>query len=412
MIKIEETKSGLFTIKYNNKYIHSKYDPIREVEQLVEANAELICKPVIVVYGLGLGYHIEAIIRKMNLGSKLYVFEYNMDLIKYCKEINNDVFKYKNVNIIGSNDTKFYEKFTKCLDQSGDIIIHRPSLETIKITNEALYNLIDDYSLIKQSSEYNEQLKKLGEENFKINIQKSYKRIGEFVELYKNSIKPYVITASGPSLDNELELLKKNREKFNIISLGSSLRALMEKGIKPDAIVIVDGKEIVRKQFAGYENENIPLCFYAKASRWAVSDYNGPKFIFNAFDDDINIAIEGTVAVSAMDIAVKCGAKNIILLGQDLAFLEDKSHMESFEKTYGFKDNYANRNKVRTVKSIDGSRINTAQGYIRFKFKIERLIRKNTHIKFINCSKGAFIEGAEHIEFEKLLAKLQKIHKH
>jgi len=160
----------------------------------------------------------------------------------------------------------------------------------------------------------------------------------------------------------------------------------------------------VNKQFEGYENENIPLCFCAKASRWAASDYKGPKYIFNSTaDDNIKIDTQETVAVSAMDIAVKCGAKKIILLGQDLAFTGNKSHTEVFEKTYGFKDNDANRNKIRTIKGVDGNRVNTAQGFIRFKFKIERLIRKNTHVKFINCSKGAFINGAEHMSLSDFI---------
>lgn len=406
MIEREKTKSGIVTIKYDNKYIHSKYDPMREAYQLIQANIEILSKETIVIYGLGLGYHIDALLEKIDSMATVYVFEYNMSLVKSCLQNNAKVFQYKNVNIIGSDDEKFYEKLAKSLDESGDIIIHRPSLETIKLSNESLYNLIDDYSLIKQANEHNEELIKLGEENFKININQNYKSIEEFVNLYKNSSKPYIITASGPSLDGELELLKRNREKFNIISVGSSLRALMEKGIRPDAIVIIDGKEVVRKQFVGFENESIPLCFYSKASRWAVNDYKGPKYIFNAeCKNSINISIEGTVAVSAIDIAIKCGGEKIIFLGQDLAFIENKSHTEVFEKTYGFKDDNSNLNKIRTVKSVNGGRINTAQGYIRFKFKIERLMRRNTNVKFINCSKGAFIEGAEHLKFENIIDK-------
>jgi hypothetical protein len=404
MIEVEQTRLGLMTIKYNNKYIHSKYDPIREGQQLIDSNIEVLSNPTIVVYGLGLGYHIDDIVKKINSESTVYVFEYNGDLVKYCKEINNKVFEYNNVRIIGSHDEEFYEILAKSLGEVEDIIIHRPSLETIKSTNESLYNLIDDYSLMKQAYEHNEELLKLSEENFGFNIKQNYTLINEFIELYKNSTKPYIVTASGPSLDNELELLNQNREKFNIISVGSSLRALMEKGIKPDAIVILDGKEIVKKQFEGYENEKIPLCFSAKASRWTVSEYKGPKYIFNISEEDkFKIATEETVAVSAMDIAIKCGAEKVIFLGQDLAFIGDKSHTEVFEKTYGFKDNCGNGHKLRTVKGVNGERVVTEQGYIRFKFKIERLIRNNPHVKFINCSKGAFIDGADHIEFKKIL---------
>lgn len=407
MIEVEKTKFGLCTIKYNNRYIHSKYDPIREAEQLVDANIELLNNSIIAVYGLGLGYHIESIAKKMDSKSILYVFEYNIDLIKYCKEINNQIFKRNNVNIIGSDNEKFYEKLAETLGSAGDIIIHRPSLETIKSTNEALYNLIDDYSLMKQSYEHNEKLIKLGKENFEVNTKQNYKLIDEFINLYKNMNKPYIVTSAGPSIDSQLELLKENREKFNIISVGSSLRALMDKGIKPNSVVIIDGNEIVKNQLEGYEKEDIPLCYYSKASRWAVNYYKGPKYIFNISENDkFYISTEETVAVSALDIAVKCGAKKVILLGQDLAFINNKSHTETFEKIYGVKDNGTNGKKIRITKGVDGKNVTTAQGYIRFKFKIERLIRKNPNVQFINCSKGAFIEGAQHMEFKTLLEKL------
>ena len=62
MVEVEKTKSGLLTIKYDNKYIHSKYDPMREVQQLIDANIDFLNSPVIAVYGLG--YHINHIVKK------------------------------------------------------------------------------------------------------------------------------------------------------------------------------------------------------------------------------------------------------------------------------------------------------------------------------------------------------------
>ncbi len=407
MIQIEKTKIGLLTMKYDNKYIHSKYDPIKEAKMFIEANSDMLSSKVIAVYGLGLGYHIDVIAEEVSSDSMVYVFEYNMDLIKCCKELNKKVFEYRDVKIIGSDEKSFYKLLSESIGEAGDILIHRPSLETIKDTNEALYNLIDNYSLMKQSEENNQELKILSKENYEFNIKQNYNLINEFIDLYKDSSKPYIITSAGPSLDDELDLLSENREKFNVISVGSSLSGLMKKGIRPDAIVLLDGREIVKNQLIGYENEDIPLCFSAKASRWAVNNYKGPKYIFNVSENDkFKISDEETVAIPAIDIAVKCGAKKIIFLGQDLAYIDNRSHTKTFETTYGIKDDDANKNKVRTIKGVDGKKVKTAQGYIRFKFKIERLIRMNSHVKFINCSKGAFIEGAEHMEFKELLDKL------
>ena len=402
MIELEKSKSGNLTLKYNNKYIHSKYDPVKEGIQFAEGNKELLNEKIVVVYGLGLGYHIHAIAEKLKDDSVLYVFEYNKKLIEYCKKVNKDIFNYKNTKIIGSTDSQFLRKFADSLRSVENIIIHKASLETIRESNKLLYNLINDFNIMKQHVDMDTEIIKQSEENYKINTENNYKSINEFIEQFKKSNKPFIIVSAGPSVDNDLSKLKQNREKFNIISVGSAFRTLVKNRITPDAVVIIDTKPIVKKQFENLETYNIPLCFSATASRWAVELYNGPKYIFNTSEHD-EIKTRGTVAVSAMDIAIKCNAKKIILLGQDLAFINKKSHTSTFEETYGFKDDYTINKKMKTVKGVNGECLNTTQGYITFKNKIESLIRENPHIKFINCSKGAYIEGASHVNFEILV---------
>lgn len=402
MIELEKSKSGNLTLKYNNKYIHSKYDPVKEGIQFAEGNKELLNEKIVVVYGLGLGYHIHAIAEKLKDDSVLYVFEYNEKLIEYCKKVNKDIFNYKNTKIIGSTDSQFLRKFADSLRSVENIIIHKASLETIRESNKLLYNLINDFNIMKQHVDMDTEIIKQSEENYKINTENNYKSINEFIEQFKKSNKPFIIVSAGPSVDNDLSKLKQNREKFNIISVGSAFRTLVKNRITSDAVVIIDTKPIVKKQFENLETYNIPLCFSATASMWAVELYNGPKYIFNTSEHD-EIKTRGTVAVSAMDIAIKCNAKKIILLGQDLAFINKKSHTSTFEETYGFKDDYTINTKMKTVKGVNGECLNTTQGYITFKNKIESLIRENPHIKFINCSKGAYIEGASHVNFEILV---------
>lgn len=404
IMEIEKTKTGLMTLKCNGKYIHSKYDPLREAEQFAAGNEELLNNSIIAVYGLGLGYHVQSLAKRIDSHCKIYVFEWNKNLIRHCKKINPEVFEIKNIKIITCEDSDFYNKFSKVIGQFKNLIVHKPSLETIKNSNEILYNLINDFALTKLSIEKNGDIEKESEENLKENIKGNYKDINEFIEKYKNNNKPFVIAAAGPSLDDELILLKENRNKFNVLCVGSSFRTLINNGIEADAVVIIDTKEIVKRQFLGLENEKVPLCFAAESSRWAVQIYNGPKYIFNVnINDDSAIRTGGTVAIAAISIALKCKAKEIIFLGQDLAFRGDKSHTSTFEKTYGFKDDYIRNFKCKTVKGVSGNMVQTNQGYITFKNRIESLIRSNKKVSFINCSKGAFINGAKHDEFKNII---------
>ena len=408
MLKLENSRSGIKTLKYNNRYIHSKYDPIKEAEQFAEGNKKLINKEVVVLYGLGLGYHVDSIQKLLPEKSTLYVFERNNQLVKYCKEENPEVFKYDNVEIIDYSDKFFYKKFSEALNYVDDLIVHKPSLETVSESDEILYNLINDFNIIKQQHNSQPEMILQAEENLKVNRHINPKNILEFINSKSDTNKVYVITASGPSLDYDLELLKANQEKFHILAVGSSLRTLIDNGIKPDCVVIIDPREIVKKQFEDIDCSNIPLCFDGRSSRWAVQTHNGEKYIFN---DDVGnssiIRTSGTVAVAAMDIAVKCKAEKIILLGQDLAFIGEKSHTSTFEKTYGFKDSYKNNLKNKYIRGIDGNLVKTTQGYITFKNKIESLIRNNDNVEFINCSKGAFINGAKHMEFYKVFEHIK-----
>ena len=52
----------------------------------------------------------------------------------------------------------------------------------------------------------------------------------------KDTIKdlPVVITGSGPSLDTLIPFLVENRDKFILVSGGSSISTLLDAGIKPD----------------------------------------------------------------------------------------------------------------------------------------------------------------------------------
>lgn len=405
MFKLEKAKNGMFTLKYNNKYIHSKYNPQKEAEQFVNSNIQVLDNDDILLYGIGLGYHIEELAKKMKNKSKLYVYEYNKELINYCRKINSKIFSDSRIKIIEGDDLEFYKKLSKSIQTTENILIHKPSLETIQDSNEYLYNIINDYDRRMQFYYAEPNKIELYEKNFEENSRQDYVPIDIFIEEMKKSQKTYIIASAGPSLDDETDLLKKYEDDFNIIAVSSALRTLTNKGIVPNAVVIIDGKEIVKKHFEGMDVKNIPLCFDESSSRWAINDYSGPKYIFgNRIESNkIKIEVDSTVAVSAIDIAIKCNAKEIILLGQDLGYSGEKSHTGSYEETYGYKDMEKSIYKMKKVESVTGESIETSEGYLVFKRKIESLIDRNKNISFMNCSNGVNIVGSIYKKFSNYI---------
>ena len=405
MFEMERSKTGYVTLRYNGKYIHSKYNPVKEAEQFANNNYNVIeNNSTVVVYGLGLGYHILALNKLLKKKCNLYVFEYNYEIVDLCKKVNPEIFKIKNIHIIDGANKEFYKLLIEKINEVEDIIVHKPSLEFIK-ENEKLFNVINDFNNIKQFSKLDVVHQSIGAENKQYNIKKKYPHIENLLNTFKEISKPFLIVSAGPSIDFDIELIEKNKEKFIIICVGSALKTLMDKGIKPDIIVIIDPKEILRKQFEGYENIDSSLCFPASASRWAIDSYNGPKYIFGIENEKIHIQVGGTVAISAIDIAIKSGAHEIVLMGQDLAYFGEKSHTSAYEKIYGFKDSEKTRHKIRKVLGVDGEMLETCDGYLVFKHKIEQIIYANANIKFINCSHGAQIEGTISMHLNDYLSK-------
>lgn len=396
MCKLEKTKSNNFTLRYDGKYIHSKYDPVKEAAQFAENNIKLLKKDKILIYGIGLGYHIVEILKSTH--GIIYIFEWNKKLIKYCKEVHKDIFEKDNIKIFDKNNKNFYDLLSKTLEETKDLMIHRPSLETIKEENEELYNLLNDFLIKKQLAKINENSNDKYAENYKTNMQSKYNNIIEFIDKMKNKNETIIITASGPSLDDELDILKNNRKNFIIFTVGSSLRTVIENQIVPDAVFLIDGGPEIKNQFIGFENLNIPLCFSAYASKEAIAIYNGPKYIFNDREEELQIITGGTVAVAALDIAIKCNPKNIIFLGQDLALINGKNHTKAYETIHT--DKNENQYKLIEVPGVDGRMVKTIQSYILFKNSIERIIKLNKNIRFINCSKGIYIKGSKTMKFE------------
>lgn len=400
MFILEKTRCGLKTVKYNKKYLHSKYDPLKEAKIFIESKKHLLDSKIVIVCGSGLGYHINEILNQGYKG-KIIVFEYSSEILSLAKK---NIKLNKQVEFIDGNNKDFLEQLAKYIGDVEDIIIHKPSLEVWKDLNIELYNILTNFEIQRHSIESQREELKANKEH---NLLQEVKGIEEIFGIFDSS-KPYLIVAAGPSLDFELEFIKENREKFNIISVGSAFKSLINAGVKPDAIVIIDAKPWVNNQLEFYKDNDIPLCFLSTASRWAVDIHKGKKYIFfnERNEDEIFIETGKTVAVAATDIAIKSGAKRIIFVGQDLAYLDNRTHTNTFESIYGYKDIIYKRNDSRQVQSVEGEMLQTTEGFLYFKQQLEYLIRANDSVRFYNISKGAYINGAKNLTSKELVEEI------
>ena len=131
-INFEKSRNGLTVPYIEGVYLHSIYNPTKEADQLAEEYEQnLKSKNYVLVLGLGFGYHIEAIAKKLNHhhGSyKIVVLETNKALIEQF--INTRAFEDTNISIIYfNNNVDLYSNpdFTNFLKHKPTVIRHEPS---------------------------------------------------------------------------------------------------------------------------------------------------------------------------------------------------------------------------------------------------------------------------------------------
>lgn len=400
-IEIIRSKDKNYALKVNNKFVYSKFYPTKDAEKFIESNKQLILnKKYIVMYGLGFGYHVKELLKRIPLDSRVFLFDLDVEIYDIAKKYNllEDIKKDNRVKIILGSNKNFYNEFMDKVSLVDDIIVYEPLLRVLEDKYNDFKEAIKSYKIAKINLERFEPIMK---ENEEINIKNNYNIIGEFFKFFELENKPIVIASGGPSLEKDLGTMKEKRNHIKIFAVGRALDILMKNGIKPDIITILDAGEAVYNQIKGYEKLDIPLCFLSTGSRWAVQAYKGPKYMFFnkecSFNKE-NIVVETgkTVAIPTIDLAIKADGKKIILCGQDMAFVDNKFHA-------GDKNNIEQSNSYKKVLGVDGNYLNTTSGMLEFKKGIERLIENNKNIKFINSSKGAKIKGTIDMDLRNLL---------
>ena len=148
---------------------------------------------------------------------------------------------------------------------------------------------------------------------------------------------PAIIVSAGPSLDKNIDELKRAQGKAFIIATITALKPLALKGIKADLAVITDGKKDLR-YMSEEASRSVPMVCSLVCGYDILELQQGVKFFFNDSCNHINKFMQehgilfeeldggGSVANACYTIARECGLKTVILVGQDLAYTGDKTH--------------------------------------------------------------------------------------
>ncbi len=234
----------------------------------------------------------------------------------------------------------------------------------------------------------------------------------------KNKFENAIVVSAGPSLAKQLPLLKAYQEKAVIFCADGALSMLEKEGIIPDYVTNLDFTDLAMKFFQNKENKtslNVLSCathpnvvHSLKAENCVIILRN--KALYQRFNlNDFGYIDTGThVSHFSYTLALALGFKNIILIGQDLAFDEKgNSHSQGF--SYG--EQFSGEKTVPTLKTqayAGKGEVLTHITWNDYRIKLEYLFACNSkEAKFYNATEGgARINFTEELSFKECCEKL------
>lgn len=398
---------GYINAEKEYNYVLNQFDP----------NADLIF-----LFGVGLGYEIEEIIKIKKPNTTILVFDFR-DIFNFCKLINPVLFNRNNnveyvilddldddlVNNIVMNK---YWMFTN----NVNLIVSRYFEEKIEIVPEKIQKKFLDawkFLFFRLGNDLDDGI--IGVKNLLNNLESIIPSTSlDEMKKFKNI--PAVCVASGPSIEKQIPLLKKIKDKVIIIAADSIYEYLRTNGIIADFITVQERGEIIYNKFFRdrvIEKETILLSQSVVDS--TVIKYCENKIITfkdlqyeMAFNDVLglnnNLFNGGSCANLSPALAVKLGCNPVILIGQDLSYskvgdshasgsLASKTNIDFNSTGYFAIEEVIDWNRENTVYS------NGIWGQFRAHFEIFASMFSND---FINATEGgSYIKNWEHITFEE-----------
>ncbi|EIQ9077654.1 motility associated factor glycosyltransferase family protein [Campylobacter jejuni] len=397
-------------------------DPIKELQTMLNTyNDKYLLYPVLYFYGFGNGILFKALLQNKN-HQHIVVFEKDIEIIWIMFHILDFSNELQSARLMilqtSSLDIEFFSNFcsSKPFFQFSRIYF----LELMSHYYERFHE--DILGLNKKLAENfknsivshgNDPLDALqGIEQFVYNLPSmithpSYK---ELLSKRKGISDTAIIVSTGPSLTKQLPLLKKYASKATIFCADSSYPILAKHGIKPDYVCMLERTEITAEffnnDFGEFDKDVIFICAGVVHPK-AIEYLKGRNLVITqkvlAFPYYINLkdfsyaAVGLSVAHTLSYLATYLSHKNIIFIGQDLAYAENgNSHPDDYQNSA----NYESQMYEHILTEAYGGKgeVKTHHVWLMFKQNLEQdieKIQKYLDTKVYNCTEGgARIKGA------------------
>lgn len=397
---LEPTNSGYYTMALEENgrrtYLHSNRNPMSEARMWAERIYRKESEQYLVI-GMGLGYPVWALLQ-LDWNLDLVVVEADLELIWQALQIRDWRSMLDRITIIQDATWLHLHEW---LSDERRLCIFRPELSYIreKGVRDKLEHLADKADAL-------EDYELLFYQNTRGNIRNCDAYVDELREDIRG--KKVVIVAGGPSLDKNVEQLKKKATDTRILAVGTVFPMLVERGIPVDYAIVSDAK--VYAQFRDMEVQTIPVIVLATADRRIAEHYKGTKYLacqkgyapareYAESRNAICYDSGGSVATLALDVCIRLQAAAIAFAGLDLAYYGNKLHAAGT-----LQELFAGGGE-QLVMGVEGEWLKSSRSFLNFKQWMERRIQEpDVQMPIIDATEGgAMKEGFQQMKLEEFL---------
>ena len=277
-----ETRQGV-SVLYKDHFLYSKYDPSKAILNII-SNLSIPEYSIILIFSPVLWLGLKELLAKLPATSSIAVFEYEKPLFDFAQEnFPNELKDHLNnkIQIFNKSGIKNYftfiqkQHFRKCLkiDFSAASALYKDAYNKIFTLTQ---RVIDQFwknrlTLIKFGRLYSK------------NIFKNLTLLSDAIplaSLYKSVTKPILVLGAGESLNTTILELKKNFSKFFIICVDAAAAPLLDNGITPDAIIAVEGQQVIEQSYIGTPADSKCLLIMDLVSRNHIPYITKGKYSF------------------------------------------------------------------------------------------------------------------------------------
>lgn len=425
---VQETRNGAWILGIErddrNYYMGSRYNPEQEAERFAGQYRSLVNESYMIYLGFGDGRIARSVIANKGDRVQYLFYEPSSDIFLY-------VLHHFDISDILENDrVRIMVKGmgNKVLDVEIGKGITDENFRWCILDALPLYKQLfaEDYDIVKQKYSFLVSLVAanlttagyFGKEEARNNIlnmkELFHSNCEEDFEGVFPTDRPAIVVAAGPSLEKNVQYLKRAKGKMMIIAVDTALRYLVSQGVQPDLAVVADPKKPVRL-FEEDAVRKIPLALCSSANNEIICMMQDEKLVFVSaegayFEKMYQIAGKhmytlsggGSVATFAFVLARAWGYSKIVLVGQDLALAPDKVHAGKDDvDLYKLK-----QNKIE-IEGYYGDKVYTSRDYNFYREWYEMIIPRkigDLELEVINATEGgAKIKGATQMTLKEVI---------